>query len=99
MVYVAFVIDVFSRRILGWRAASRMTTDLVLDAFEHALWSRQQQGVDRLDGLVHHTDAGSQGGFKWSSQHLDVGGVQDGYQALEHEDWRCPRGVAASVAG
>lgn len=40
MVYVAFVIDVFSRRIVGWRAATRMTTDLVLDAFEHALWSR-----------------------------------------------------------
>lgn len=60
MVYVAFVIDVFSRRIIGWRAATRMTTDLVLDAFEHALWSRQQEGIQRLDGLVHHTDAGSQ---------------------------------------
>ncbi|CBL57629.1 Hypothetical protein PFCIRM119_00155 [Propionibacterium freudenreichii] len=38
------------------------------------------------------------GAFNWSSQHLDVRGVEDGYQALEHEDWRCPRGVAASVA-
>ena len=60
MGYVTFVVDVFSRRIVGWRAATRMTTDLVLDAFAHALWSRRQDGVDRLDGLVHHTDAGSQ---------------------------------------
>lgn len=59
MVYVAFVIDVFSRRIVGWRAATRMTTNLVLDAFEQALLSRHQEGVQRLDGLVHHTDAGS----------------------------------------
>ncbi len=60
MVYVAFGIDVFSRRVVGWRAATRMTTDLVLDAFEHAWWSRRQHGIQRLDGLVHHTDAGSQ---------------------------------------
>jgi putative transposase len=60
MVYVAFVFDVFSRRIVGWRAATRMTTDLVLDTLEHAIWIRQQAGVTDLSGLVHHTDAGSQ---------------------------------------
>ncbi|WP_107705906.1 MULTISPECIES: IS3 family transposase [Nocardioides] len=60
MVYVAFVFDVFSRRIVGWRAATRMTTDLVLDTLEHAIWTRQQAGVTDLTGLVHHTDAGSQ---------------------------------------
>jgi putative transposase len=60
MVYVAFVFDVFSRRIVGWRAATRMTTDLVLDTLEHAIWTRQQAGVTDLSGLVHHTDAGSQ---------------------------------------
>jgi len=60
MVYVAFVIDVFSRQIVGWRAATRMTTDLVLDALEQALWSRKQQGITSFTGLVHHTDAGSQ---------------------------------------
>lgn len=59
-VYVAFVFDVFSRRIVGWRAATRMTTDLVLDTLEHAIWTRAQAGVDDLTGLVHHTDAGSQ---------------------------------------
>lgn len=54
-VYVAFVIDVFSRGIVGWRVASTMRTDLVLDALEQALWSRRD-----TDGLVHHSDRGSQ---------------------------------------
>jgi putative transposase len=60
MVYVAFVIDAFSRRITGWRAATTMTTALVLDALEHAVWTRARDGVTDLAGLVHHTDAGSQ---------------------------------------
>ena len=60
MVYVAFVIDAYSRRILGWRAATSMTTALVLDALEQALWSRRRDGAGDLAGLVHHTDAGSQ---------------------------------------
>jgi putative transposase len=59
-VYVAFVIDAFSRRILGWRAATTMRTDLVLDALEMAIWTRARGGVADLAGLVHHTDAGSQ---------------------------------------
>jgi putative transposase len=69
MVYVAFVIDAFSRRILGWRAASTMTTELVLDALEMAIWTRQRAGVTDLAGLVHHTDAGSHLRFRGSSQH------------------------------
>jgi len=68
-VYVAFVVDVHSRRILGWRAATSMRTELVLDALEMAIWARGRQGVTDLSGLVHHTDAGSHGGFNWSSQH------------------------------
>jgi putative transposase len=60
MVYVAFVIDAYSRRILGWRAARSMKTALVLDALEHALWTRQRDGGRALAGLVHHTDAGAQ---------------------------------------
>ena len=54
-VYVAFVIDVFSRRIVGWRVASSMKTDLVLDALEQALWARKAP-----KGLIHHSDRGSQ---------------------------------------
>lgn len=54
-VYVAFVTDVFSRRIVGWRAATSLRTDLALDALEQALYDRE------LDGpLVHHSDRGTQ---------------------------------------
>jgi putative transposase len=60
MVYVAFVIDAYARRIIGWRVARRMTTALVLDALEHALFTRRQEGANDLTGLVAHSDAGSQ---------------------------------------
>ncbi len=56
-VYVAFVIDVYARRIVGWRVSSSMQTDFVLDALEQALYARQPE---REDGLVHHSDRGSQ---------------------------------------
>jgi putative transposase len=55
-VYVAFVIDAFSRFLVGWQAARSLRTDLALDALEMAIWRRQAQ----LDGLVHHSDRGSQ---------------------------------------
>ena len=55
-VYVCFIIDVFSRRIVGWRVATTMATGTVLDAVEMARWSRGT----RLEGLVCHSDAGSQ---------------------------------------
>ncbi|KWR77370.1 transposase [Cupriavidus sp. IDO] len=55
--YVAFVIDVFARRIVGWRVSSSMTTDFVLDALEQALYDRQP-GND--GSLIHHSDRGSQ---------------------------------------
>jgi len=60
MAYVAFVFDVFARCILGWRVATTMTTPLVLDCLEMAIWSRQREGRHNLTGLVHHNDAGSQ---------------------------------------
>jgi Integrase core domain len=60
LVYAAFAIDAFSRRILGWQVATSMRTELVLDALEMAIWTRQRAGVDELSGLVHHSDAGSQ---------------------------------------
>jgi len=54
-VYVAFVIDVFSRKIVGWRTTNSLKTDIALDALEQALWSRSD-----TDGLVHHSDRGVQ---------------------------------------
>ena len=54
-VYVAFVIDVFSRMIVGWRVSSSMSGELTLDALEQALWARDRNGE-----LIHHSDRGSQ---------------------------------------
>lgn len=56
-VYVAFVIDVFARRIVGWRVSSSMRTDFVLDALEQAIYAR---GGTMPAGLVHHSDQGTQ---------------------------------------
>ncbi len=56
-IYVAFVIDVFARRIVDWRVSSSMRTDFVLDALEQALYARQPE---RSDSLVHHSDRGLQ---------------------------------------
>lgn len=58
-VYVAFVVDTFSRRIVGWSAATSKATALVLGALEMGLWQRDRAGQDRV-GLIHHSDAGSQ---------------------------------------
>jgi putative transposase len=57
MAYVCFIVDAFSRMIVGWRVAANMKTDMVLDALEMARTSR---GARRLIGLVAHSDAGSQ---------------------------------------
>lgn len=57
MAYVCFIVDAFSRRIVGWRVAANMRTDMVLDALEMA---RRSRGNHRLVGLVTHSDAGSQ---------------------------------------
>ena len=56
-VYVAFVIDVFSRRIVGWRVSSSLRSDLALDALEQAIAERQDENAD---GLIHHSDRGVQ---------------------------------------
>ena len=54
--YAAFVIDVFSRRIVGWRVATTLRASLALDALEMAIWARREP----LEGLVHHSDRGVQ---------------------------------------
>ena len=54
-VYVAFVIDVFSRKLVGWRVMKTMQTQLILDALEQALWAR-----GKPKGVIHHSDRGSQ---------------------------------------
>ncbi len=58
-VYVAFVIDVYSRMVVGWQASKSLRSDLALDALEMAVWNRQRHGID-VSGLVHHSDRGVQ---------------------------------------
>jgi len=58
-VYVAFVLDLYSRRVVGWRVSNSLRTDLALDALEHGLWQRQREQRD-VTGLVHHSDRGVQ---------------------------------------
>ena len=86
VVYVAFVIDAFSRRIVGWKADTSMKTALVLDTLEMALWARQRDGIALAEGMVFHNDAGSQYlSFAFTSRLIDagvdasVGSVGDGY--------------------
>jgi putative transposase len=58
-VYAAFIIDVFSRMIVGWQLSNSLRSDLAIDALEMAVWNRTRQG-QVLDGLVHHSDKGVQ---------------------------------------
>lgn len=58
-VYVSFITDVFSRRIVGWQASRSLKTDLALNALEQAIWERNRTGI-ALDGLIHHSDRGVQ---------------------------------------
>jgi putative transposase len=61
--YLAVVLDAWSRRIVGWAMETHLRTELVLAALEMAITQRKPRDV------IHHSDQGSQGGFKWSSQH------------------------------
>ena len=71
--YVAFVIDVFARRIVGWRVSRSMRTDFVLDALEQALYARQPERDSRL---IHHSDRGSQYVSIRYSERLAQAGVE-----------------------
>ncbi|MBA2695390.1 MAG: DDE-type integrase/transposase/recombinase [Actinobacteria bacterium] len=86
-VYVSFITDVYSRRILGWRVMTFKATPLVLSALEQAVFTRRRHSAQggfefTTTGPVHHSDAGSQGEIKWSSQHLEHGGV-----ACRQQSW------------
>jgi putative transposase len=95
MVYVAFVIDAYARRILGWRVATSMTTALVLDALEHTVWTRRRDGVADLAGLVHHNDAANQYTSIAFTERLAEAGIDPsvgsvGDSLLTGQCWCCP---------
>jgi putative transposase len=86
IVYVAFVVDVYSRAIVGWSAAAHKRAKLVLDALQMALWRRDRDGRPAGRGLVHHSDAGSQYTSFTFTTHLieagidaSIGSVGDAY--------------------
>jgi putative transposase len=86
VVYVAFIIDVYSRRLVGWKAARSMTATLVIDALNMAAWARRHT---TLDQLICHTDAGSQYTSIAYTERLDdigaapsIGTVGDSYDAM-----------------
>jgi transposase InsO family protein len=76
MVYVAFVVDAYAQRIVGWHAMSTRPADLVLIPLRMAAWSRGQQGHPVVRGeLVHHSDAGSQYTAIRFTEHLQLEGI------------------------
>jgi len=74
-VYTAFVIDAFAGRIVGWECSASKHDRFVRSAIRQAAALRTAEGNPLSGNTIHHSDAGSQGGFNWSSQHLDRGGV------------------------
>jgi putative transposase len=92
--YVAGVIDLFSRRVVGWSMSAAMTAQLVTDALMMAIWRR-----GKPDALLHHSDRGSQGEFKRSSQHPDEGGCDEHSKAAFGSVWAGAIVVTRSTAG
>ncbi len=80
--YVAFVTDAYARRILGWRVAATMTSAMVLDSIEQAIWARQQEGIFDLKDVVHHTDRGSQYTSIRFTERLAEAGIQPSVGAV-----------------
>ena len=74
-VYVAFVVDIFSRMFAGWAAARHKRARLVLDALDMALWHRDHGGHRVSAGLIHHSDAGSQYTSIAFTAHLAAEGI------------------------
>ena len=83
------MLDVWSRRIVGWAYGQAMTADLVLAALNMALSQR------RADGVIHHSDQGAQGEFNRSSQHILTGGCDGRKKGLE---WPCENEVARAAS-
>lgn len=92
--YLAVLLDLYSRAVIGWAMGPRLTGDLTEQALRMALKTRQPQA-----GLLHHSDRGSQGGLKWSSQHLDEGGCDEHSKAAFGSVWAATLAVTRSTAG
>jgi hypothetical protein len=98
VLYLAVVIDCYSRRVVGWAMAEHRRAELVVEALEMAVWQRKP-----TVGLVHHSDQGSQSGFKGSSQRLDGEELRwasgGGVGLIEQGGCRCVRRVVPGWRG
>jgi len=94
-IYLAVVLDAFSRKVVGWAIADHLRASLALDALEMALASREVI----VGGLVHHSDRGIQGGFNWSSQHLEGGSCDEHAKAAFGSMWAVATVVTRPTAG
>src|SRR5205814_10688753 len=92
--YLAFVLDCYSRMIVGWQLATHMHTDLVLDALDMANGLRRPG-----EGLIAHSDRGSQGGFNRSSQRSTEGSCDEREEAEVGSGWSAGDAVAGASAG
>ena len=79
--YLAVVLDAFSRRVVGWSMETHLRAELVLQALDMAVKQRRPKGV------IHHSNQGSQGEFNRSSQHSGIGGYYDGTQTAVGLVW------------
>jgi len=96
-VYAAFVIDVFSRRIVGWQLSRSLRTDLALDALEMGIWTRTHAG-QAVDGVIHHSDRGGQSGFNYRRLHGEIGLIPPAeYEDNHYRHNPAPAPVGASV--
>ena len=91
---LAAVVDLFSRRVVGCSMSATMTAQLVTDALIMAIWRR-----GKPDTLLHHSDRGSQGGFKRSSQHFDGEGCDGQEEATVGSMWTAAIAVTRSATG
>ena len=99
-VYAAFLTDLFSRYIVGWRTSTSLHTELALDALEMALWQRGRH--DDLEGLVHHSDRGGQSRFRGSLQHHRTRRCCSGGRRTSTTFWWCfasSHAVAGAASG
>ena len=93
-VYLAAILDAWSRRVVGYAISRSIDARLTVAALKAAIHVRKPPA-----GCVHHSDRGSQGGFKWSSQHLDEGGCDGEAQAALGSVWAGAITVTRSTAG
>lgn len=92
-VYTAFITDLFSRYIVGWRVSTSLHAELALDALEMALWRRRHE---QLDGLIHHSDRGGQYlSIRYTDRLAEAGGVRS--VGSKGDPW--DNAVAESVHG